>query len=150
VPAARAEPERVREHAHRPQAEEDDRGRDDAEPVIARADGDADRRDDPERRSRRQALDVDAVLDDRAGAEEPDSRDHVCDDTRGVEHDADVVPELELRPREVPDDDEEGGPEPDEHVGPKASLLVAQLALESDGACEQDDKQQSRHSFPQR
>jgi hypothetical protein len=90
------------------------------------------------------------VLDDRARAEEPDSRDHVGDDARGVEHDADVVPEVEAGPGEVADDDEERRAEPDEHVRAQPGLMVSKLALEPDRAGEHDYQQQSRDTFPER
>ena len=143
-------PDGVREHAHGPEAQEDDQRRDDAEAVVTRADRHAHRGDHPQGRRRRQALDVDAVLDDRPRAEEPDAGDHVRDDPRRVEHDAGAVAELHLRPREVADDDEERRAEPDEHVRPQACLLVAELALEADGACEHDDDEHSHDAFPER
>ncbi len=90
------------------------------------------------------------MLDDRPRAEEADPRDHVRDDAGGIEDDADVVPELELRPREVAGDDEQRGADAHEHVRPEAGLLVAELALEADGTRQHDHEKETRDSFPER
>ena len=145
-----AEADGIRELADRPEAQEHDRRRDDPEAVLACADRHADRGDDPQRGSGRESLDVDAVLDDRSRAEEADAGDHVRDDAGGIEDDADVVPELELRPGEVAGDDEQRGADAHEHVRPEAGLLVAELALEADGARQHDHEKETRDSFPER
>ena len=96
----------------------------------------ADRSHDPERRGRREASNVDAVLDDRAGAEEPDAGHDVRGHPRRIEHDTDLVAEVQRGPAVRAAEDEEAGAHANEDVRAQARLLLAQLALEPDQARE--------------
>ena len=116
----------------------DQRG-DDRQPEVAEAGRDADAGRQPDAGGGRQAVHLDAVADlqDRSGAEEPDSGDDALDDAARIAR-------VEARLDAGEDDERRSGG--DEDVRPQAGRAVDALALEPEHGPEHGGEREPRRA----